>query len=753
MQARPSPAQEGVSVPPAAWYALVYAPTTDTLHWLTPQGQLLAMPRPKLPNEADFGFPEMHLSADGKRLLISRPTPNNTFELGFYDVENGVMLRVHESQPDEIPYVFSRYASDPNGQAVAVGLANGITAQERAWRVIIFDFQTGDVLAQLTSADAALQALEDGATLGTASVFPQVIWVESGIGTAANWHIRFDPIRLDEVEQPSQAIIWNPSGLGGDPTVTVAPSPYNAKAIDFIYGKRDAAFAYYNGALPDPEVPFIRANAIGRGSPQAREGYPPPSLLFGTGADAYDRVVWAGDQRGVVFRGNQADGGFRWYMLDFNSGQAEPLPPNTLDAISIPSGFLFIADGTVYSRAVPITGTGDLPIWENNDPAAPLMFVWATPIGALNNFALNTIFAPEGSDTTPQSIGTRHCDKGLPSRVDVGDRVELLIPYGFFFTEDTAILPSSDVFVRLNAATAMTIIGGPICVNDFTYWQVQLDDARRGWTVESGETDYILGLEGSAAIVPADPSGQSPTDPNVGQNATIITGPTALDNCPKSLDSLLNVGAQAQTTILAAMYEADDPNAIGRAEVYRGVPPDQSVTVAGGPVCANGYVYWIVDWRDAAGAFHRGWIAESIESGYILRLPDADVPTPASSTVIVTTPTPPPTATPEPTPEVTPPVEEVVHCEGAPPSRVVEGLRVRVETVDNIPVFIRDAPGGTQIDLVNAGTELTIIEGPACAEGNPFTYWRIRTDDGAIEGWMAEGDAISYFITPILSGE
>ncbi|MBZ0314806.1 MAG: SH3 domain-containing protein [Anaerolineae bacterium] len=86
-------------------------------------------------------------------------------------------------------------------------------------------------------------------------------------------------------------------------------------------------------------------------------------------------------------------------------------------------------------------------------------------------------------------------------------------------------------------------------------------------------------------------------------------------------------------------------------------------------------------------------------------------------------------------------------CTGAPASRVSVGAtgRVTISNTNPSPLRMRSAPGGAFVTSLPEGTQFTIQGGPQC-QGN-YTWWQIRLSDGRT-GWVAEGDASSYFIEP-----
>jgi|FLYN01.1.fsa_nt_gi hypothetical protein len=109
------------------------------------------------------------------------------------------------------------------------------------------------------------------------------------------------------------------------------------------------------------------------------------------------------------------------------------------------------------------------------------------------------------------------------------------------------------------------------------------------------------------------------------------------------------------------------------------------------------------------------------------------------------TPTPaPPTRTPFVLPS--PPPVPTSECEDTPPTRLINGERGRVLDDDPRPVRIRSLPGLSSdiVASIPANGVFFVMDGPRCEQGYAWFYVRYQR----IEGWIAEGNAASYFVEP-----
>jgi hypothetical protein len=108
------------------------------------------------------------------------------------------------------------------------------------------------------------------------------------------------------------------------------------------------------------------------------------------------------------------------------------------------------------------------------------------------------------------------------------------------------------------------------------------------------------------------------------------------------------------------------------------------------------------------------------------------------------------TLTPSAVPSMTPNQEYV--CEGTPPIQLIVNQRGRVLEEDPDPLNVRRTPGTSDDDQIlgriSVNEVFYVLDGPECADGYNWFYIRYRT----FEGWIAEGDNISYFVEPFLTG-
>ena len=141
-------------LPPADWYAVVWARGDDTLHWISPNGEPASITRPQLPDEALNANPQMRFSRDGRYLLLVAELNNGLNGIGIYDIQAGQFTQTHQAQPDEIIYLGREHTSNVSATQMVVGFASA-DFEDTAWRIIIFDLASGAAVSVLSNDTAS----------------------------------------------------------------------------------------------------------------------------------------------------------------------------------------------------------------------------------------------------------------------------------------------------------------------------------------------------------------------------------------------------------------------------------------------------------------------------------------------------------------------------------------------------------------------------------------------------------------------
>ena len=184
-----------------------------------------------------------------------------------------------------------------------------------------------------------------------------------------------------------------------------------------------------------------------------------------------------------------------------------------------------------------------------------------------------------------------------------------------------------------------------------------------------------------------------------------VETPTPAAAPPAQAGTTLATGQPARVTAPNGLNMRDIPSASGTLLIQ--LATGQRVTVVEGPTQAENYTWWRVD--DGAGRV--GWVA------------DGD-----GETVWLN-----------------------AQVGGAQPVNRAPrvGERVVVTMPANGQLSIRSTPGiqASLVTRVNTGTQYTVLAGPQ--QSNGYTWFQIRSDDGAVEGWAADGEAGVRWLSPL----
>lgn len=165
--------------------------------------------------------------------------------------------------------------------------------------------------------------------------------------------------------------------------------------------------------------------------------------------------------------------------------------------------------------------------------------------------------------------------------------------------------------------------------------------------------------------------------------------------------NVLAVGSPARVTAPDGLNLRTAASASGTLIVQ--LATGARVTVLEGPVQAENFTWWRID----NGAGQTGWVAEG--DGQTVWL--------------------------------SPQIGEPQAVDRSP--RV--GDRVVVSTL--LSVRATPGTGATLLVQVQPNTQYTVLAGPQTADG--LTWFQIRSDDGTVEGWAAEGDGTTRWISPL----
>ncbi|MBX3012393.1 MAG: SH3 domain-containing protein [Caldilineaceae bacterium] len=186
---------------------------------------------------------------------------------------------------------------------------------------------------------------------------------------------------------------------------------------------------------------------------------------------------------------------------------------------------------------------------------------------------------------------------------------------------------------------------------------------------------------------------------------TPVAEPTATFTPTPPPGTALQVGQSARVTAPAGLNMRTEPRS-GAALVLQ-LATNQRVTVVEGPTSADNFTWWRVD----NGQGNVGWVAER----------DAE------------------------TVWLSPQLGEAQPVNRAP--RLDDRVSVTMPAGGQLSIRALPGPDAPLVVRANPGQQFTVLDGPQSAGG--FTWYRIRSDDGQVEGWAADGDGTTRWLSPL----
>lgn len=193
--------------------------------------------------------------------------------------------------------------------------------------------------------------------------------------------------------------------------------------------------------------------------------------------------------------------------------------------------------------------------------------------------------------------------------------------------------------------------------------------------------------------------------PTLPPTATPEAEPTATFTPTPMPGTALAIGQPARIAAPGGLNMRQTPSTSGAIVTY--LAGGQVVDVIAGPSEGDGYIWWQLDDRNG----NQGWTAEG----------DGE------------------------TAWLSPSLGEPQPVNRAP--RVGDRVVVTTEQGQQLSIRAQPGPDAPLLTRINQGAQVTILAGPQSAGG--FTWYQIRSDDGSVEGWAADGDSTRRWLSPL----
>lgn len=472
----------------ASWHAWVYMDGNDLLYLINPNGEQVVMKRPALSNETGANEAELVISPNGKYLLQAVKSLTGNALLSIYNFELGDFVGSIEAQAQErilLGYGYdyragSSYIFDPLSQRAAVAFVNELTG---AWRLSIIDLNTGGIVRNLNNSDltallpvSAPSELSEAASNSNA-FFPNVVYFDSLGG------VHSQLVLANAGGAPRYpAFVWYPD------TNIAGVSPYIHTGADVLPPTGNAVFTYQDSSfafLPE-NGPFESHNTLAQGT-AGGTSFTPQNLYQNSSFYLFGPRWIDNGQRIAISLQNDTSG--QWAIYNpLSSATIQILPPVYEEAHGVAGGLLsfdaernltFIAELNSYTS-----------IWQTPPRVGEPHIIWTqAPNTGLGVTTLNLVKFGQGSSSSIPS-GTQLCAGTMPSRLTVGGMARVT------FSDGTPLrlrqTPAGTFMQDMVEGTQFVVIGGPQCVNNMTWWNLQLANGTTGWSAEADTDSYFM---------------------------------------------------------------------------------------------------------------------------------------------------------------------------------------------------------------------------------------------------------------------
>lgn len=624
------------------WTAVVWALETDTLHWVTAEGEQRSTPRPRLPEEDPAASAQIKFSPDGRYLVVTALLNSGNQGIGFYDIAADVFTQTHEAAVSEI-IDLGHQSSTPDSDRIAVGLA-GTDAANPSWRVLVFEYATGDALAQLTNADV-------GAEGEAAAFLPSIVFYDLQDDGREVVHFQMYPFN----SIPGAEVAANAWDVQAN---SIANSPYTALDSDIALLTGAAAFPTTNlNISASPQGDFgLNHNTITVGLPDGASLNVQDVWVDGT--RSHSRARWLNNGAWIAYFAQGGESAAHWSVVEnapVGENQIVHLDANVVDVSHTPDGYLAMTDDnqlyhvTDFSAGETLSESASLVF--QADEIVQVVYVspdlgdYVPPVRAAATPPTET--APEAEPATesedtaveaPEGEATQFamnvCDGAPATRLAAGARARVSGTLPLRIRAE----PGGNILTQIASNAEFDVIEGPACQGEYTWWRIRTANGTEGWSAEGSLSDYFIEPIGEvpllqptsvptvppitpAAPVDAETDTESEADSDAETSSPVIV-PTmevvdlpTTPQCELAPPTRLSAGMSALTesgnSTLALYFNPGD-----EFPTYN-LPHGSAVVVLGESRCRAGYRIWPVQ-AVVEGQNVTGWVTEGMGEQYFL---------------------------------------------------------------------------------------------------------------------------------------
>jgi len=627
-------------LPASPWYAVTWEEASDTLHWINAGGEQASIARPKLEGQISQAMTRLHVSPDGRTLVVISPLLNGHEGIGFYNFQTGQFIQVHETQDNEVFLPAGDQPFTETSSHFAIPLRSPGSGE---WRMIVFETATGNAVDVLARTDANMPP---GFITDTAW-WPQI--ANFNFDEALNTlEVRFQFVtQINQMPLMFDAFNWRIPPVPNTDTVTAYTFGWSP-LVGFDIQPQTGEIVF--GLWDAQNAPAPSAGAANRIHYQAGPDQLVGNLAQELGGSA-TLPLWLHNGDWVGYYRNDGAHALHWLVMTKDGQGGVPLSPSYISIYHTSDGFL-AKNSTVWkldhSTTMAFEGFSDPVGATIYQPGASFAVIYTTP--ATTAFALPSVAEPFVPLDGPDDIAAAPTDApvdcppfAMPPRLTVGGQARVTFTDGSNLNVRTD--PGGNLLTQIAEGSIVNVFGGPVCAEGYLYWNIQIADDLSGWAAEGGDGVYFLEpwpLEGgNVALGPGDlqaaptatpftpPQGPgdlqaqptaAPTMPPLvfiplpTATPTQTFGIVAIPVCTGSPESRLSVGGTARTQTSGTL--ALRTNLTDEFPSFQ-VPNNVNVTIVAGPQCRDNLRMWQVS-LTLNGQQVTGWLAEGFGSNYYL---------------------------------------------------------------------------------------------------------------------------------------
>lgn len=504
------PVQQTTPIPQSTWLAVVYTQAQDSLTFINSGGEVARINRPRTGDESfTLGAQSpngMQLSPGGRYFAQLVPNVAGGNTLAITDLSTGVTVYQDQSTGSDTFYLsfaaFNDRSYSPNFNAAGTRFTYTVFDgnYQNGWSLVTVNLAAPNEAPTILR-DEDLSTLLNTLNLGNDPLATGVADNPAFFIPSPVFHDALDQIHFQmvpagtEAAGPYAAFAW---GFTTPPSLSFSPYTPNPISIQgttgvAVYPDLDPVIGVMVPTVPSgPRGPDRNSVILGVPVGTALN----ETVLFASSTYQFESPLWASaDGSTVAFE--LVDSEFNLTLGIFNEsiasaqGGAPTLIPYGVGFVQlagIANGLLLLdSDNGDLAQYDAVGNRGT--VWTAPPQQGQTRLVWALPAdGQQRLFSLTS----QSGGTPAVQQGTQYCAGTIISQITVGDAARVTFTDGTPLRLRAAAGTGGTFLQDMPEGTTFSIVGGPVCANGFTWWNVRLGDDTIGWAAEGDLDTYFM---------------------------------------------------------------------------------------------------------------------------------------------------------------------------------------------------------------------------------------------------------------------